>query len=175
MVGNKLDQEENRQVSFIEASRWAKEHDLLYVETSSMTGESVDQPFILLARSVLLAIESGRLDPEKVGSGVSYGERVRLVYSMRAFVCGTALISSNRVSGAFPRSAARRAPTDVANGLAAELKTLPRILSSRTRLPRACILRSTVISPVRRPTVSRSAIIGRLISFARSNFSWTTD
>lgn len=33
------------------------------------------QPFIILARSILLAIESGQLDPDKAGSGVSYGER----------------------------------------------------------------------------------------------------
>lgn len=33
------------------------------------------QPFILLARAILLAVESGKLDPDKAGSGVSYGER----------------------------------------------------------------------------------------------------
>ncbi|KAI5480576.1 hypothetical protein MNV49_000272 [Pseudohyphozyma bogoriensis] len=75
IVGNKLDQEENRQVPYLEASRWAQEHDVLFMETSSLSGDNVEQPFVLLARSVLLAIESGRLDPEKAGSGVSYGER----------------------------------------------------------------------------------------------------
>ena len=30
---------------------------------------------MLAARSILLAIESGTLDPEKAGSGVSYGDR----------------------------------------------------------------------------------------------------
>lgn len=70
--------------------------DVIFVETSSLSGENVEQvnspssfslsflthwfihyqqPFILLARAILLAIESGRLDPEKAGSGVSYGER----------------------------------------------------------------------------------------------------
>ncbi|KAK4702225.1 hypothetical protein P7C70_g4000, partial [Phenoliferia sp. Uapishka_3] len=75
LVGNKMDQEEQRQVPYLEASRWAKEHDILFMETSSLTGDNVEQPFILLARSVLLAIESGKLDPERAGSGVSYGER----------------------------------------------------------------------------------------------------
>ncbi|GAA5960801.1 hypothetical protein JCM8115_000158 [Rhodotorula mucilaginosa] len=75
VVGNKLDQEEDRQVPYLEASRWAQEHNALYVETSSKTGENVEQPFILLARSILLAVETGKLDPEKPGSGVSYGER----------------------------------------------------------------------------------------------------
>ncbi|ORY89425.1 P-loop containing nucleoside triphosphate hydrolase protein [Leucosporidium creatinivorum] len=75
IVGNKLDQEEDRQVPYLEASRWAQEHDVLFMETSSLSGENVEQPFILLARSILLAIESGQLDPDKAGSGVSYGER----------------------------------------------------------------------------------------------------
>ncbi|KAK4054464.1 hypothetical protein OIV83_000958 [Microbotryomycetes sp. JL201] len=75
LVGNKLDQDEHRQVPYLEASRWAQAHNILFLETSSLTGENVEQPFILLARSILLAIETGELDPEKAGSGVSYGER----------------------------------------------------------------------------------------------------
>ena len=48
---------------------------VLFLETSSLSGENATQPFILLARSILLAVESGRLDPEKPGSGVIFGER----------------------------------------------------------------------------------------------------
>ena len=40
-----------------------------------MTGENVEAPFLLAVRSILLSIESGVLDPEKSGSGVSYGDR----------------------------------------------------------------------------------------------------
>ena len=40
-----------------------------------MTGDNVEAPFLLAARTILLAIESGSLDPEKAGSGVSYGDR----------------------------------------------------------------------------------------------------
>lgn len=75
LVGNKLDQEEHRQVPYLEASRFAQENDVLFMEASSLSGENVEQPFLLLARSILLAIESGRLDPERPGSGVSFGER----------------------------------------------------------------------------------------------------
>ena len=46
-----------------------------FIETSSLTGENVEAPFLLAARSILLSIESGVLDPEKAGSGVSYGDR----------------------------------------------------------------------------------------------------
>ncbi|KAL8279213.1 hypothetical protein RQP46_008469 [Phenoliferia psychrophenolica] len=43
LVGNKLDQEEFRQVPYLEASRWAKEHDILFMETSSLNGDNVEQ------------------------------------------------------------------------------------------------------------------------------------
>ncbi|GAA94843.1 uncharacterized protein L969DRAFT_90775 [Mixia osmundae IAM 14324] len=75
LVGNKLDREEEREVDYLEASRWAKENDLIFVEVSSLTGENVREPFVLLARSILFAIESGRIDPEASNAGVSYGER----------------------------------------------------------------------------------------------------
>lgn len=76
LVGNKVDlEEEGRQVGELEASDWAKAHDCLFLETSSLTGESVASPFLLLTRSILLSIESGRIDPDRPGSGISYGER----------------------------------------------------------------------------------------------------
>jgi len=75
LVGNKSDKEEDREVDWSEASRWAAENDVHYIEASSMTGDNVEAPFALAARSILLAIESGTLDPEKPGSGVSYGDR----------------------------------------------------------------------------------------------------
>jgi len=75
LVGNKVDQDEDREVSYTEASQWAKLNDCLFIEASSVSGASVEQAFVLLTRSVLLGIESGKLDPEKAGSGVSYGER----------------------------------------------------------------------------------------------------
>jgi Ras-related protein Rab-4B len=49
--------------------------DVHFLETSSLTGDNVEAPFLLAARSILLSIESGTLDPEKAGSGVSYGDR----------------------------------------------------------------------------------------------------
>jgi Ras-related protein Rab-4B len=49
--------------------------DVHFLEASSLTGDNVEAPFLLTARAILLAIESGALDPEKAGSGVSYGDR----------------------------------------------------------------------------------------------------
>jgi len=75
LVGNKSDRDEDREVEWAEASRWAAENDLHFLEASSLSGDNVEAPFLLCARSILLAIESGTLDPEKAGSGVSYGDR----------------------------------------------------------------------------------------------------
>ena len=49
--------------------------DVHFLEASSLSGDNVEAPFLLCARSILLSIESGALDPEKAGSGVSYGDR----------------------------------------------------------------------------------------------------
>ncbi|KAF8530952.1 ras-domain-containing protein [Gautieria morchelliformis] len=75
LVGNKSDREDEREVEWSEASRWAAENDIHFLETSSLNGDNVESPFLLAARSILLSIESGVLDPEKSGSGVSYGDR----------------------------------------------------------------------------------------------------
>ncbi|KDN41438.1 ras-domain-containing protein [Tilletiaria anomala UBC 951] len=76
VVGNKLDRaDDEREVSQLEATQWASDNGVLFLETSSLTGENVETPFLLAARSILLAIESGRLDPEKPGSGISFGDR----------------------------------------------------------------------------------------------------
>ena len=91
LVGNKSDREEDREVEWSEASRWAAENGnhwfsatsfsdpfrpgIHFLEASSLTGDNVEAPFLLAARSILLSIESGVLDPEKAGSGVSYGDR----------------------------------------------------------------------------------------------------
>lgn len=62
-------------VSYIQLDKYSRQIDVHFLEASSLTGENVEAPFLLCARSILLAIESGSLDPEKAGSGVSYGDR----------------------------------------------------------------------------------------------------
>lgn len=83
LVGNKTDREEEREVEWSEASKWASENgepvafkigdvktnrplDVHFIETSSLTGDNIEKPFALAARAILLSIEGGQLDPEKV-------------------------------------------------------------------------------------------------------------
>lgn len=69
-----------------------------FVEVSSLTGEHVEEPFLLAARAILLSIESGILDPEKSGSGVSYGDRLlRRVNSVSRLSLSS--LNSGRKSG----------------------------------------------------------------------------
>lgn len=74
LVGNKKDLEADREVTFMEASRFAQENELTFLETSARTGENVEETFLKASRTILGKIESGQLDPEKMGSGIQYGD-----------------------------------------------------------------------------------------------------
>eukprot|EP00049_Salpingoeca_infusionum_P003480 m.66872 g.66872 ORF g.66872 m.66872 type:complete len:210 (-) comp12151_c0_seq3:337-966(-) len=74
LAGNKKDLEAEREVTFLEASRFAQENDLMFLETSARTGENVEEVFMKCARSILSKLESGQLEPDRAGSGIQYGD-----------------------------------------------------------------------------------------------------
>jgi small GTP-binding protein len=74
LVGNKKDLEEAREVTFLEASNFASENELIFLETSAKTGENVEEAFLKCAKTILAKIETGELDPERIGSGIQYGD-----------------------------------------------------------------------------------------------------
>ncbi|TXT12804.1 hypothetical protein VHUM_01205 [Vanrija humicola] len=97
LVGNKLDREDDREVETAEGERFAQDNGLLFVETSSLTGENAAMPFLLAARSILSAIDSGSLDPDAAGTGVSYGERqLRAVGSQSKLGYGSPFVRKRR-------------------------------------------------------------------------------
>ena len=53
LVGNKLDLRHDRAVGVVEASAFAQEHGLLFLEASALTGEGVEEAFLRCARAVL--------------------------------------------------------------------------------------------------------------------------
>ncbi|KAF4086205.1 hypothetical protein AMELA_G00103740 [Ameiurus melas] len=73
LCGNKKDLDADREVTFLEASRFAQENELMFLETSALTGENVEEGFLKCARTILNKIESGELDPERMGSGIQDG------------------------------------------------------------------------------------------------------
>ncbi|XP_068524463.1 ras-related protein Rab-4B isoform X1 [Anas acuta] len=61
LCGNKKDLDADREVTFLEASRFAQENELMFLETSALTGENVEEAFLKCARTILnKKIESGK-------------------------------------------------------------------------------------------------------------------
>ena len=63
LAGNKCDLKDSRSVSFLEASRCAQENDVLFLETSAVTGEGIEEVFAKACRSIISKIEDGLIDP----------------------------------------------------------------------------------------------------------------
>lgn len=74
LVGNKKDLDAEREVTFLEASQFAQENELMYLETSAKSGENVDESFLKCSKTILAKIQTGELDPERIGSGIQYGD-----------------------------------------------------------------------------------------------------
>ncbi|KAH8883604.1 ras-domain-containing protein [Thozetella sp. PMI_491] len=66
---------EGREVSALEASRWASTINIpVTMEVSAFSGEGVDEVFGRLARMILTKIELGEIDPDDPMSGIQYGD-----------------------------------------------------------------------------------------------------
>lgn len=70
MIGNKLDLAEQRAVSFEEATKFAEENNLIYVETSAKSGKNVEDCFLSTAGKISEKIQNGEIDPNSVESGI---------------------------------------------------------------------------------------------------------
>mmetsp|Transcript_53004 Transcript_53004/g.133281 ORF Transcript_53004/g.133281 Transcript_53004/m.133281 type:complete len:222 (-) Transcript_53004:87-752(-) len=74
LVGSKVDLEDQRQVTFMEATRFAQENGIHFFEGSALTGENVEEVFIKCARGILAKIDTGDIDPDVEGFGVEKAE-----------------------------------------------------------------------------------------------------
>lgn len=74
LCGNKVDLEADREVTFLEASRFAQENEMMFLETSALSGLNVDEAFLKCAKTILNKIDCGELDPSRMGSGIQYGD-----------------------------------------------------------------------------------------------------
>ena len=64
LVGNKCDLESERQVNKEVAKNFAKENNLLFLETSAKSGTNIEKIFQILSEKILTKIETGLIDPE---------------------------------------------------------------------------------------------------------------
>ena len=64
-------------------NRFAQENGLMFLETSAKTGDSVEEAFLKCSKNILAKIESGELDPERIGSGnVFIGSLCTFVFAL---------------------------------------------------------------------------------------------
>mmetsp|Transcript_14099 Transcript_14099/g.15592 ORF Transcript_14099/g.15592 Transcript_14099/m.15592 type:complete len:214 (+) Transcript_14099:35-676(+) len=62
LIGNKKDLEGQRDVSYNEASEFAQENGLIFIETSAKTGSSVEEAFLKTASIIHQRVVSGEVD-----------------------------------------------------------------------------------------------------------------
>eukprot|EP00298_Acanthocystis_sp_HF-20_P004084 c14424_g1_i2.p1 GENE.c14424_g1_i2~~c14424_g1_i2.p1 ORF type:complete len:214 (+),score=83.52 c14424_g1_i2:648-1289(+) len=73
LIGNKLDLAENeREVTYEEAKKFADENGLLFLETSAKTGENVEEAFLKTSRVIHDNIQQGLVDVSSKMSGVQH-------------------------------------------------------------------------------------------------------
>jgi len=52
LVGNKCDLNDRRQVKFMDATTWSRNHGIFFLETSARTGDNIQEVFQILAQSI---------------------------------------------------------------------------------------------------------------------------
>jgi Ras-related protein Rab-14 len=76
MIGNKKDLEDQRDVTYEEASNFAKENGLIFLEASAKTGENVEEAFLKTAKLIFQSVQDGSVD---VGSDIGVTKKTPLV------------------------------------------------------------------------------------------------
>jgi len=72
LIGNKSDLEK-REVSYEEGAAFARQHELVFVETSAKTAQNVEEAFIQTARKIYDNIQNNVYDLSSENSGVKRG------------------------------------------------------------------------------------------------------
>jgi Ras-related protein Rab-2A len=73
LIGNKCDLEHKRQVSTDEGEAFAKEHGLVFLETSAKTAHNVDDAFVQTAQAIYEKITQGVFDVSNESFGIRLG------------------------------------------------------------------------------------------------------
>ncbi|ULU03871.1 hypothetical protein L5515_013130 [Caenorhabditis briggsae] len=90
LVGTKCDMEAQRQVNYEEGEYFAKYHKMKFIETSSRSGDNVNEAFHMIAQEIQNRVDSGELRPvdgwEGLKTGIMRSQSVCL--SERSFPTG---------------------------------------------------------------------------------------
>jgi GTPase SAR1 family protein len=73
LIGNKSDLESRREVQKEEGEAFAREHGLIFMETSAKTAANVEEAFIDTAKCIHEKIQEGVLDVNNDANGIKLG------------------------------------------------------------------------------------------------------
>ena len=73
LVGNKIDLNDEREVSIKEGREFAQQNGMLFFETSAKTAQRVEEIFKESANQIFIKIEKGVIDPKNECFGVKKG------------------------------------------------------------------------------------------------------
>lgn len=73
LIGNKSDLEARREVKKEEGEAFAREHGLIFMETSAKTAANVEEAFIGTAKEIYQKIQDGVFDINNEANGIKVG------------------------------------------------------------------------------------------------------
>lgn len=73
LIGNKTDQDSKRAVTRDEGEQFAKDHGLIFMETSAKTSTNVEEAFISTAKEIYDKIQQGIFDIKNESNGIKIG------------------------------------------------------------------------------------------------------
>ncbi|XP_010122439.1 PREDICTED: ras-related protein Rab-2A, partial [Chlamydotis macqueenii] len=73
LIGNKSDLESRREVKKEEGEAFAREHGLIFMETSAKTASNVEEAFINTAKEIYEKIQEGVFDINNEANGIKIG------------------------------------------------------------------------------------------------------
>ncbi|XP_057311967.1 dnaJ homolog subfamily C member 27-like [Hydractinia symbiolongicarpus] len=71
LCANKIDKKNSRTVDFVKGREWAQKHGFYYFETSSQTGDGINEAFEMLFKGLTQVIETGER-PKNVAATLGY-------------------------------------------------------------------------------------------------------
>ena len=76
LIGNKIDLENKREVSYEEGKNFAEENNLLFFETSAKEGNNIQEIFVQSATNILDKINNGEIKLETSDNGIKINNSV---------------------------------------------------------------------------------------------------